>query len=302
MSLAFHLMAHSKPEHLGRLLNAIWHPENLYVIHYDKRRPAHEHRAVQDLANRRPNVIIQQAKPILWGRFSLFAAQYEGLKIALSADTKWSHWINLSGQCYPLANPQAIIDFHRAHNEVSFVRYFNALKGGDWKNPEQRLIYYYIDQPWFEWWVRLPGLGRRLRSLLGGGMIPRLPVLRRALPETFTWYGGDNWVTLSRKASRYVVESPESARITQALRYSALPEESLFQTILLNSPLAGSIANDHKRLINWNGRASPDCFTDNDWPRLSSAAKQGCLFARKFDALKTPSLMAEIDRSLLGRP
>lgn len=39
MSLAFHLLAHKDPAQLGRLLHALWAPDSVYVIHYDRRRP-----------------------------------------------------------------------------------------------------------------------------------------------------------------------------------------------------------------------------------------------------------------------
>ena len=60
MPLAFHLLAHKNPAQLRRLVDAIWAPENFFVIHYDRRRPAAEHRAVRGLTVGRSNIVIQQ--------------------------------------------------------------------------------------------------------------------------------------------------------------------------------------------------------------------------------------------------
>lgn len=300
MALAFHLLAHRDPAQVARLLSAIWHPDNLYVVHYDRRRPAREHETIQTLAASRRNVIVQQPHPVLWGRYSLYAAQLEGLRIALASGRPWTHWINLSGQCYPLIPVKRLMQDCDAAAEISFVRFFNPLRENVWSRPEDRLNGFVLDSPWLEWWLRTPFLGRRLRRLFGGeNTVPRLPGLRRRLPDSFTWYGGDNWVTLSRTAASYVTGSPAAARITRALRRTVLPEESLFQSILLNSPLAPKVLNDHRRKIKWlPARASPELFTAADWPLLQEAARQGAWFARKFG----PEIEIRdlIDRNLLS--
>jgi hypothetical protein len=300
MAVAFHILAHRQPAQVSRVLAALWHPENTYVIHYDRRRPAVEHAAIRALAASRENILIQSPGAVLWGRYSLYAAQHEGLRLALQSGRQWTHWFNVSGQCFPLLRPEAIHTACREAGDVSYVRHFQPLVKGDWSNPAARLTGWHFDSPSLEHVLRLPGLGRRLRVLFGGAdSIPKLPFVSRALPTGFTWYGGDNWVTLSREAADYLVSSPESARIIAALRRSALPEESIFQTVLLNSPLAPKVRNDHRRAIKWQENlGSPKTFDETDFPALAAAAAQGHWLARKFTA--DSPVLARVERELLS--
>jgi hypothetical protein len=302
MAVAFHLLTHRNLVQIEQLLRSIWHEDNTYVLHHDRRRPRAEHATLGALADRFPNVIIQRPTAVLWGRFSLYAAQHEGLRLALASGRAWTHWVNLSGQCQPLHRPTVIQQTLADSGDVSFVRNFRPLLEGNWPGPASRLTHRHLDSPALEWWLRLPGLGRRLRRWFGGEYaLPSIPGIRLSLPTTFTWYGADNWVILSRQAGDYLIRSAEAAKIILALRHSGFPEESIFQSVIMNSPLAGQVRNDHLRCINWiPGVASPGIFRAADFSRLQTSAQEGRLFARKFDLDQDRDIIDRIDRELLG--
>lgn len=301
MALAFHILCHRDPHQVRRLLAAAWDAGNVYVIHYDARKPGAEHRQIAELARGRPNVIIQHPRAVLWGRYSLYAAQVEGLRLAAEHNKTWRHWVNLSGQCYPLLAPAAINEASEAAPNRSYVRHFAPLAGGDWPNPEWRINRRYIDSPALERLLRLPGIGRRLRAIFGGqSSLPSIPGLKRALPHSFTWFGGDNWVVLARRAAEHILTSLQAREISARLRHSAFPEESLFQTILMNSPFASTVTNHHRRAVKWTANAaSPNLFGLDDLAVLRQAAAEGNWFARKF-AADSP-VLNEIDRQFLRR-
>jgi Core-2/I-Branching enzyme len=283
-----------------RLINAIGSEDNVYVVHYDKRRPRAEHEAIQAFAAGKKNIIIQRPTAVLWGRYSLFRAQFEGLKLAVQSKQKWTHWFNLSGQCYPLM-PVGEIERQCAEmGEASFVRHFQPLNSGDWTGkPETRLTGHVLDYHLLEKVLWLPGIGRRLRELFGAtGSVPRVPLIRYKLPREFAWYGGDNWVTLSRSAAEYIVSDRRAARIIRRLNHSAFPEESCYQSVLMNSPLAPKVLNEHRRAIKWSALASPGIQTIEDWDHLQQSAKSGCWFARKFS--DQGPILDLIDKNLLG--
>ncbi len=304
MPVAFHLLTHRDPAQIRRLLRALWSPENTYVLHHDHRRPASEHAEIAEIAQEFPGLILQKPQPVLWGRYSLYAAQHEGLRLALASARPWSHWVNLSGQCYPLHSAATIAQKLAATPDASFVRHFRPLSEGDWgPQAATRLTRRYIDSPALEWWLRLPGMGRRLRRIFGGeNSLPCLPGIKRSLPTDFTWFGGDNWVVLSRRDAEHLIHSPDAARQIAELRHSAFPEESICQTVVLNGPHAVSTQNTHLRSINWrDGLASPTIYHENDFPALTSAADNGALFARKFDLARHPKVFDLIDAQLLSR-
>jgi len=301
VAVAFHLLTHRDPAQTARLLRSLWHEDSTFIIHHDRRRPRPEHAMLASLAAGFSNVILQTPTPVLWGRFSLYAAQHEGLRLALASGRPWTHWVNLSGQCQPLQSPARIQKLLADAGDVSFVRHFRPLIEGEWRDAETRLTRRYIDSPMLERWLRLRFIGRRLRRFFGGeNELPSLPGVRRPLPMTFTWYGGDNWVVLSRSAAEYLIHSPDAGRIIAELRHSGFPEESIFQSVMMNSPLASRVRNDHLRCINWrSGIASPGIFTAEDFPRLRAAAAGGRIFARKFDSVREGVVIARIESELL---
>jgi hypothetical protein len=302
VALAFHLLAHRCPEQVRRLLAAVWAPENTYVIHYDIRRPREEHAAIRCLAEEHANVHIQKPQAVLWGRYSLYSAQHEGLKTALAAGSEWTHWINLSGQCYPLFPIDQIERECSALADRSLVRYFDPLgTGGDWVKCSGRIRRRALDLPWLEKLIWVPGVGRNLRRVLGGvNSVPVLPFVWYSYPKDFTWYGGDNWVVLSRSAAEYLIGDPKAQRIHHRLRHTQVPEESIFQSVLINSVHGERVINSHRRCIKWiAGHGSPGLFTPDDLPLLEQAARNGAWFARKFQA--NAPVLDLIDQKLLRR-
>jgi hypothetical protein len=256
---------------------------------------------MEALARERANIHIQEPRAVLWGRGSLYMAQHEGLKLALKASADWTHWFNLSGQCYPLTPVEEIDHECAVLGDRSLVRHFEPMANGDWIKSDKRICRRALDWPWLDkmlWW---PGIGRRLRIFLGGAnSVPVIPGFRYAFPKDFTWYGGDNWVTLARASAEYLVGDAQAGKIVKRLRHTEVPEESIFQSVLMNSPHAGRITNAHRRCIKWMpGRGSPGLFAAEDWPALQKAAREGAWFARKFAADSTA--LEVIDHHLLQK-
>jgi hypothetical protein len=137
--------------------------------------------------------------------------------------------------------------------------------------------------------LALPGLGRRLRRLCGWqNQLPWVPGWRRRRPDFFHYYGGANHVALNRAAARLVARDPAARRIRRWLRGAAHSDEIVFQSILLNSPLAPTLVNASLREIDFPaGSPHPRVFTRADLPRLLANA---ALFARKFDEAVDPGV------------
>ena len=252
MGLAYCILAHKNPAQIARLLRAIAHPDNVCVLHYDKRAPRDEHAALARLARESANVHILPSRPVLWGRYSVVGAQLEGIKRCLALGDRWSHFITLSGQDFPL-NPQAqMVAELESAPASSFVSFFDPFAEPHWKNLADRVGPVYIESEWLESLLKIPFLGRQIRQLCGWtDLMPCVPGKRREVPSWFRYMGGSNHVILSREAASYLVSDPTARRIVQWLKYSGIPDESLFQSVLLNSPLAASVVNDDRRAICW---------------------------------------------------
>jgi len=301
MALAYCILAHKNPAQVARLLRAIACPGNVYFLHYEKRAPRSEHAAVARLAQEFSNVQLLPSRRILWGRFSQDATQLEGLRRALDCGQPWSHFITLTGQDFPLWPQARMVEEMAAAGEASYLSFFDPFATDYWRNAGERLERFCLDSAALESLLTVPLVGRWLRRICGWqNQMPFVPWLRRRRPAWFRYWGGSNHVILSRPAADYVVHDPRSCRIVQWLKRSGHPDESVFQSALLNGPLAGSVVNTDRRAILWEreGAPSPMTLRRADLPWLLKAREEGALFARKFDSTVDDEVLRELERTI----
>jgi hypothetical protein len=210
------------------------------------------------------------------------------IRYLLDAAEEWSHFINLSGQDFPL-QPTSVIEAHLAARPTrTYLEHFRpeemtwtwenpAFKPGnaDFDRPDSRVDRFYID------WPRPVG-------------IRPLPQIRRRLPAGVTWYGGSQWMTLSREACVYLTHSRAAQRMRRFYRHTFIPDESFFQTALLNSPLRDTVINDHRRAIQWQPHIVTYTLEHRDLLLNSDA-----WYARKFDDDVDPVILDLLEQRLL---
>ena len=303
MAIAYCVLAHKNPEQMRRLLRAVWHPENLYVLHYDKRSPKADQESVARLAEEFAGTRILPSRAVFWGRFSQIAVQLAALKSVVESAAPWTHFINLTGQDFPLKSQGEILNILSAAADISFVSHFDPFDGIHWQYPMDRLSRIHIDSPLLEALLTVPAIGRRVKWALGwSNRIPTVPLLRRRFPADFRYFGGSNHVILSRNAANYIVTDPKARKTVRRLRWSGHPDESVFQSVLLNSRFSEVTVNDDRRAVFWQKctDSSPQVLTSADFGRLRHARSEGKLFARKFDVLEDSKLFDLVEHEFLG--
>jgi hypothetical protein len=118
--------------------------------------------------------------------------------------------------------------------------------------------------------------------------------VKRSLPEGLEPFHGSAHWCLSRRCLEYVIAY--DPRAIKFFRWSSSPDEALFQTILMSSPLATTVVNDDLRYVDWSeGGPSPRVLTSYDLDRLLASH---CLFARKFDPRVDPDIIDSLDASI----
>jgi hypothetical protein len=292
--LAYLILAHRQPPLVARLFAALHHPADTFVLHFDARAPAELHALGRRLAAAHRNVRLLRPRPIFWGGPAMMEAQVEAMAAALAAGPDWTHFINLTGQDFPLRGRDAILArLAEAGPGRSFVGWFDPLAPPQpWRNAAERVGRFHPPWPWLHRALALPGLGRRLRAAAGWtNRLPALPGYRRP-PPPFRYFGGPNHVVLARAAVRHLVHDPAARRIRRWLRGAAHSDEIVFQSVLLNSPLAPTVVNASLREIDFPPHAPhPRTFTAADLPRLLASP---ALFARKFDLAADPGVVAAL--------
>jgi hypothetical protein len=111
---------------------------------------------------------------------------------------------------------------------------------------------------------------------------------------TFLCYAGSQWHTLSYRCVQYIHDFvQQNPALIKHYQKTIIPDESFFQTILLNHPQL-KICGDNQRFIAWNG-AKPMVLGIQDFDRLITADKQ---FARKFDLSADVQIFDRLDQYL----
>lgn len=258
-SVAYLVLAHRNPRQVARLIRRLATDRASFLVHIDRRAGAGVEKDVRSLVEGTPGVDFLERHRCYWSGFGMVRATLSALERLVEPRVQFDHALLVSGQDYPLRAPEAIERFLGQNEGRSFMTATslpNEWPGGG--------------LPRIERWHLVSRVVLDLR----------LPWKRR-IPTGLAPYGGGAWMCLSREAVEYVVgftyRQPEVVRFFE---HALHPDELLFQTILMNSPLAETVVLDHFRYIDWSVDPGPATLTARDFPTLIESGK---LFARKFD-------------------
>lgn len=299
------ILAHHQPAMVARLVDRLQHPDVVFVIHIDARRDERPFRAALGY---HPNVSFVAAAdrvPVHWFGFSSVRAMLELLRCAhaLGAD----RFTMISGQDYPVRGIGELLAEIARDEEIIAVDRLCEQHGSSW-----------FDRCAFE-----PFFGDRALLSLRDGWLPLRKLssaVGRALPRRrppIPVYYGSAWWSLTRAAVdavlRFADERPDALAW---FRWSRVPDEMVFQSILKQSPRAPFIRFDETRPgapVRARHRAATayaDFTADSigsprvlDLSDLEPVQASGALFARKVDPIESAGLMDALDAAagLKGR-
>jgi len=169
----------------------------------------------------------------------------------------------ISGQDFPVKKHYCIKSFFEMNNGLSYMSY-SSLPYNNWSNKG-------MDRILFEW--DIDGIVVQQNQM---GII-------RNFPEKIKPYGGSQWWSLHKECVDYLLEVCNDGNyIYDFYKKCLIPDEMLFQTILMNSEYKNRIINDNLRYIDfYSGPEFPKILRIEDYDKLISENR--FLFARKFD-------------------
>jgi hypothetical protein len=277
MRIDYLIRAHTAPEHLTRLVERLDDGDVRFYVHVNRLTDDQVFDAMRAQLAGREHVVWLPRVACRWGGFSLLQATLVGIEGILASGDLPDHALLLSGQDYPLKPPAEI----RAHLD----------------DRQGRNLLHHFQLPAQEWAGEGGGLNRlrypyfeRIRYKT---RLLRLPLPRR-LPDGLEPYGGMALWALTGETlawlMRFLAERPDVPRF---FRHTKMPDETFFQTVLLSSPLAGTVDNELLHYLDWSsGSAHPATLRAADLPKLRAS---GMLFARKFDAAVDSEILDLLD-------
>lgn len=282
--LAYVVLAHRSPDQVVRLVRRLETPHASFFVHVDRSADDRVYEAVRSGLADLSSVSFVRRRSCTWGGFGIVRAILEALKAVRADGRRFDFVVLLSGQDYPIATTTAIHQRLGEHRGHSFVNNF-TVPTPNWANGGlERLTGWH-------WHGRV--LGRHV-------MFPDQRLLaktwQRRFPGGFQPYGGSMYWALSDAALDYLHDFlARNRRFVRFFKHVNIPDESFFQTILLNSPLAPTVIDDDLHYADWSELQShPKTLGHRD---VGAALGSGKLFARKFD---NPKVLDAIDARVHG--
>src|ERR1035437_3381799 len=288
MRIAYIILAHQRPESVVRLVRRLYAPDHGFFIHYNLRSPDTGFQHLAGSLAGQPNVTLLARHKCLWGDSGIVQAALKGIQEMARLDFIYDYAILLTGQDYPIKSDAQIRERLASAAGGSFME-ATAWPIPNWEKGRaiKRVENFHVHLPVPAW----------ARSLGWQPMWQHLTIpMQRKIPGGLHPYFGCAFWYLHRSSLKCIHEQvtshPEYLRF---FRHALLPDECFFQTLLMNSKLAPTVASRTLTYIEWRP-PWPGILTVADLPRLQQS---DCLLARKFDAATDGQILDQLD--LLNR-
>ena len=305
MKIAYIISAYKYPDQLIRLIGRLQDEQASFFVHIDQKTDANMYEYVCSRLRKFRNVYILKRYKCYWGDFGHVLATIEGMKEILRQNITCDYVVLLTGQDYPIASNRTIRKFFQDNKGKLFIRYFPIPENNSWTNERgglDRIEYRH---------VRLGNHCFRLTEkniIHFGNQITALPLSRfysfvgqkRNLPKGYKPYGGMSYWCLTTESVEYIYNFIQvNKEFLKFFKYVYIPDEIIFQTILLNSHFKESIVNNSLRYMKWvPQKAHPEILGKNDFAEMVNS---GRLFARKFDLTRDAEILDTIDQEIFNK-
>ena len=119
--LAYSIVMYKDLDQVEMLLRAIYRPHNFYCIHVDRKAKAPIRKGMTAIAKCFPNVFLASvSEDVRWGYFSVVQAEINCMEDLIKAG-KWTYFINLTGQEFPLKTNWELVRILKALNGSNVI-------------------------------------------------------------------------------------------------------------------------------------------------------------------------------------
>lgn len=266
-----------------RLLKAIYHPRNQYLLQLDAESSDYERAELvvsvqsESLFQAYGNVnVVGKGYAINEMGSSALAAILNAAALLLKLSADWDWFINLSVSDYPLVSQDDLLHaFTSLPRDLNFINYTNDTA----KNEIHKINQIVVD----------PSLHLQKSSHL------YYAVETRTTPDAFKIFGGSPWLVLTRAFMEYCVQGWDNLprKLLMYFSNTASPLESYFHSVLCNSPefQNTTVSNDLRYNI-------LETTTDGESP-YDKMLNGGAAFARPFK--EDAAALNMIDENVLNR-
>lgn len=281
------LIAYHNVEHIVRFISKFDGDFRVF-IHWDRRNPLSEED--RSLLMRSGNVAyVGQAHRVNWASFGIVRATLTLCKEALRyPDIGYMHLV--SDADYLATDISTFKEFFAAHDGTNLLDY-EKFPVKAWNEGGYDRVRYCHRLEKYN--IRVSAADERAYSeeLVEQRRTARL----KPLPP-FDLYGGSAWWSLTAECVRFLVG--REREIADYFTDTMFPDEAFAQTVIMNSPFAGTVDKDNKRYIYWprkHGSSSAILDMEDLVPIIESSA----FFIRKVDPVISGGLLTALDGAVV---
>lgn len=274
---------------LLRLLLAVYHPRNRYLLHLSADAPASERAELAAAVARAAPAVRAFGNVDVVGRptagtpmgSSGLAATLRAAAAMLRLDAEWDWFVTLNAADYPLLTQDDLIHvFSSVPRHLNFIDHSSDI---GWKE-SQRVQPIIVDAG-----IYLAGRNQFFQA-----------TEKRDTPDGFKFFTGSPWVILNRRFIEYCVFGWENLPRTLLMYFTnvMLPLEGYFHSVACNSDFRNFTVNNDLRYMVWDDppQMEPHFLNVTHYDELVGS---GVPFARRFK--ENDPLLDKIDDKVLQR-
>lgn len=272
-----------------RLLLAVYHPRNRYLLHLGKEASDDERSKLAAAVEAVPAIrsfgnvdVVGNPDPFTYMGSTNIAATLRAAAILLKVDSGWDWFITLSAFDYPLITQDDLSHvFSSVSRDLNFIDHTSDL---GWKE-HQRIQPIVVD----------PGIYLARRTQIFHA------TEKRPTPEAFKVFTGSPWVMLSRPFLEFCVFGWDNLPRTLLMYFNnvMLSQEAYFHSVICNSPeFKNTTVNSDLRFMIWDNppKMDPLFLNSSDFDQM---VQSGAAFARQFK--KDDPVLDMVDAHILKR-
>ncbi|XXG58039.1 hypothetical protein AAC387_Pa04g0449 [Persea americana] len=230
-------------EKILRLLKAVYHPRNMYLLHleagashYERSRLASSIQSEMIFKSFRNVDVVGESYAVDQRGSSALASVLHGAAVSLRISQDWDWFITLSASDYPIVTQDDLLHaFTSLPRDLNFIHHTNITTLEEYPRINQIVI-----DP----------------NLYSSENTEIFEVKEtRVTPDAFKIFTGSPWVILSRSFMEYCVHSWDNLprKLLMYFANVAYPLQAYFQTVICNSPqFQNTTVNTDLRYIVWD--------------------------------------------------
>jgi len=273
MKIAWLIQCHKSPEQINLLLETLEHENDHFFVHIDAKSPIKS-----EIRNGKNVFILGECIDVKWGQISQVQATLLLFNMVANTGEHYDYIWLISGEDFPVKSNGYIHKYLESNCGYNFISLFPEEKKYDKRND----IYFPL------WSISLnlfPRIIRRLWVALSGGYGSTFPFLKRKNLTHIKFFFGSQWFTISHDCMCFILKTvQEEPEIIKFYRNTLCPDESFFQTIIMNSHYKDTV-KENLVYTDWtNCKNHPRNLNESDFKNLKDTSK---LIARKFNNIET---------------